>query len=97
MITKGSVKLKNSLAKQNKKYIIQRYEVLILAIVWRVKPTKAYEPCQVRKEAAISGYFCVVFILHRVANEKELCTFLSFTERSRKMAYTALCIENLDH
>ena len=23
------------------------------------KPTKAYEPCQIRKEAAISRYFCV--------------------------------------
>ena len=23
------------------------------------KPIKAYEPCQIRKEAAISRYFCV--------------------------------------
>lgn len=37
------------------------------AIVWRVKPIEAYEPCQIWKEAAISSHFCVEFILHRVA------------------------------
>ena len=29
-----------------------------LTIVWR-SPTETYEPCQVRKEAAISRSFCV--------------------------------------
>lgn len=32
---------------------------LKLATVWRVKPIEAYESCQVRKEAAISGNFYV--------------------------------------
>ena len=29
------------------------------------KPIKAYEPCQIRKEAAISRYFYVRIVFHR--------------------------------
>jgi len=48
----------------------------------------AYEPCQVRKEAAISRYFYVAFILHRVAKNKHLylCNYFG----GKQMAYTAL-------
>ena len=42
----------------------------ILVIVWRIQPAQAYEPCQVRKEAAINRNFCVASILHRVTKNK---------------------------
>ena len=42
---------------------------------------KAYESCQVRKEAAISSYFCVVFIFHRM---------VEFLKMEADMIYTAL-------
>ena len=48
----------------------------------------AYEPCQVRKEAAISRYFYVAFILHRVAKNKDLIPFNCLGRK--QMAYTAL-------
>ena len=42
---------------------------------------KAYESCQVRKEAAISRYFCVEFIFHRM---------VEFLKMEASMIYTAL-------
>lgn len=45
-------------------------------------PNKSYEPCQVRKEAAISSVFMWVIAFHREAKLK--------LKGSGKMAYTAL-------
>ena len=36
-----------------------------LIFVWKANSIKAYEPCQVRKEAAISRYFYVRIVFHR--------------------------------
>ena len=53
-----------------------------LAFVWRAIPIKSYEPCQVRKEAAISSVFMWVIAFHREAKLK--------LKGSDKVAYTAL-------
>ena len=52
------------LLKFNFKYIILN-GMRNLTFVWRAMPIKSYEPCQVRKEAAISSVFYVVIVFHR--------------------------------
>ena len=59
--------------KNNKKILAKNYKSVYntngkgFNLCIESNPTGAYEPCQVRKEAAISRYFCVVFIFHRMA------------------------------
>ena len=55
------------------------------------RPTGAYEPCQVRKEAAISRYFCVEMLsIERL----EFTPFFKINIKDVKKWGTQLFIEN---
>ena len=41
-----------------------------LTFVWKTNPINAYEPCQVRKEAAISSVIYVEVVFHREVRAK---------------------------
>ena len=50
---------------------------------------KAHEPCQVRKEAAISGNFYVIIVFHREVRKLNKISYYFFS-RGDIMSYTAL-------
>lgn len=50
---------------------------------------KAHEPCQVRKEAAISGNFYVIIVFHREVRKLNIISYYFFS-RGDIMSYTAL-------
>ena len=55
-------------------------------------PIETYEPCQVRKEAAISRYFYVGVVFHR-----EIRIHIIFYIKDVKIWGTQLFIESSDH
>ena len=67
-----------------------------MIFVWRVNPIEAYEPCQVRKEAAISGYFYVGVAFHTEIRAHTIL-FIYMNIKDVKIWGTQLFIENLDH